>query len=188
MTLTETGQVMDVLTVAYPQFYRRQSPEERAKALMLWASMFEGDPVELVVGAVKALVAAKEDDWPPSIGAVKAKIRLLTEPEQMTEAEAWGLVRRAIRNSSYESKREFEALPPMLQKLVGDASQLRDWALMEEETVQSVVASNFQRSYKVRAQAAREYAALPPSVKELVGAVAGRFALGGAQEGGAAHA
>lgn len=185
MTLTETGQVMDVLTVAYPQFYRRQSAEERAKALMLWASMFETEDVELVVGAVKALVCAKEDDWPPSIGAVKAKLRLLTQPEEMTEAEAWGLVRKAIGRSAYESKREFEALPPMLRRLVGEPSQLRDWAMMDEETVASVVASNFQRSYRARAQSAREYEALPPSVKALVGAVSGRFAL---TEGGGTHA
>lgn len=185
MTVRETGQVMDVLTVAYPQFYRRQTEDERAKALLLWAGMFAEEPVELVVAAVKALVCAKTDDWPPSIGAVKARIRQITTPEEMTEAEAWALVRRAIQRGIYNSATEFERLPPMLQRLVGEPSQLRDWALLDEATVQSVVSSNFQRSYRARAASQREYDALPPSVKALMGDVGGRLSL---ERGGGDHA
>lgn len=187
MTIEETGQVMDVLTVAYPQFYRRQTDAERTNALLLWAGMFEDEPVVLVVAAVKALVATKEDDWPPTIGAVKARIRQITQPEAMTEAEAWGLVLRAIKRSGYKSREEFKKLPPMLQQLVGSPSQLRDWGMMDEATVQSVIASNFQRSYRARAKSQQEYDALPPCVKQVIGAVAGKLSLrapGGPMEGG----
>lgn len=43
---------------------------------------------------------------------------------------------------------------------------------MDSETVHSVVASNFQRSYKAIAQREREIAKLPSDVKALVGKIA----------------
>lgn len=177
MTVAQMGQVMDVLTIAYPQFYRRQSDEERTKALILWTSMFDAEPVELVVAAVKALVATKEDDWPPTIGAVKARIRQITVPVEMTEAEAWALVHRAVRNSLYGSAEQFECLPDMLRRLVGSPNQLREWAMMGSETVESVVASNFQRSYRARAKSQREYDALPGDVKLFMESASQGFKL-----------
>jgi len=49
---------------------------------------------------------------------------------------------------------------------VGSPNQLRAWALMDEETVQSVVASNFQRSYKAIAAKQKEQAALERKLKK----------------------
>lgn len=177
MTIGQTGQVMDILTMAYPQFYSGRDAPDPEKVLKLWASMFEDDDVVLVVAAVKALIASKEDSWPPSIGAVKARIRQITSPQEMTEVEAWALVQKAIRNSAYNSQREFEALPGPLRRLVGSPNQLREWAVMDTETVSSVVASNFQRSYKARAASDRAYNMLPADVRALAEGLAQRLAL-----------
>lgn len=49
--------------------------------------------------------------------------------------------------------------------------------MMDSDTVQSVVQSNFMRSYRVRAQHEREYLALPESVRELMGQLAGSMAM-----------
>ena len=51
--------------------------------------------------------------------------------------------------------------------------------MMDADTVQSVVASNFQRSYRARAAVNREYAALPADVKALVDNMAGKLGLEG---------
>ena len=102
---------------------------------------------------------------------------LSTQPE-MTEGEAWGLVSRALRNSAYDSQREFDALPPRLQRLVGSPNQLREWAMLDADTVQSVIASNFQRSYRARTAADLAYAALPADVRALVNGTVGAMALG----------
>ena len=67
MTIQQTGAVMDVLTVAYPQFYRGKDQRERQNALKLWAEMFSEDPLELVLAAVKRLIArAQALDMPIS--------------------------------------------------------------------------------------------------------------------------
>lgn len=178
MTIQETGAIMDILTTAYPRFYAGANAPNPRRTMALWAEMFAEDDVRLVAAAVKALIAADEKGFPPHIGAVKAQLRKLTAPEVLTPMEAWALVLRAIKRSGYESRREFDRLPPVLQRLVGSPSQLRDWGMMDEDTVNSVVASNFQRSYQARAKADADYQALPADVRSALSAVTEHMRLG----------
>lgn len=99
----------------------------------------------------------------------------ILSPREMTEQEAWALVSRALTNGYYGAKEEFAKLPSAVQATVGDPEQLREWAAMDRATVQSVVASNFQRSYRDKAKHEREFAALPEEVKSLSRSVAALF-------------
>lgn len=184
MTLRETAMIMDILTAAYPQFYRGRGAADPEQALALWAGMFAEEPFELVAMAVKALIACDEKGFPPHIGAVKARVRQITQAPQIGEEEAWALVQRAIRNGVYGSRAEFEKLPPALQKLVGGPSQLRDWALMDAGQVQSVVASNVQRAYRARVGLEREMDALPIDVRKKMQAAAERLKLDSEEDEG----
>ena len=154
MTIQQTGAVMDVLTVAYPQFYRGKDQRERQNALKLWAEMFSEDPLELVLAAVKRLIATDTKGYPPPIGAVKEQIWQVQHPQQMTEQEAWRLVAKAVNTA--DAERSFAALPPEVQQAVGSPVQLAEWGRMEETAFQSVVASNFQRAFRSRSQQQRE--------------------------------
>ena len=78
----------------------------------------------------------------------------------------------------YDScEEEFNKLPYILQRLVGSANKLREWARMNSETLETVVGSNFMRSYRARAANEREYAMLPDDVKKVMSAVAERMKL-----------
>ncbi len=172
MNLVETAKLMAILETAYPMFYSKKTQQEREDAIRLWAEMFADEPGELVAVAVKALIKSRVSTFPPGIGEITEMIQKITQPDQMTEIEAWGLVLRAVSNSNYNSAEEFKKLPTVLQRLVGAPSQLREWAAMDSETLNSVVASNFQRSYKVRAKNERDYLALPSSVKTFMASIA----------------
>ena len=172
MNLVETAKLMAVLETAYPMFYAKKTQQEREDAIRLWAEMFAEEPGEVVAMAVKALIKSRVSTFPPGIGEITEMIQQITQPEQMTELEAWGLVLKAVGNSNYNSGEEFQKLPAVLQRLVGAPSQLREWAVMDRETLNSVVASNFQRSYKVRAKNERDYLALPSSVKTFMAGIA----------------
>lgn len=168
MTRDDVIKIMSVLRGAYPHFYRDISKQEAYDTINLWTDMFSNDDASIVASAVKSLIDGDDKGFPPTIGQVKAKMRLLVGSDELTEAEAWNLVSKAVKNGLYGAVEEFEKLPPAVKRIVGSPSQLRDWASMDSDTLHSVVASNFQRSYKVVATREKEIAALPDDVKKLI--------------------
>ena len=168
MTRDDVIKIMSVLRGAYPHFYRDISKQEAYDTINLWTDMFSHDDASVVAAAVKSLIDGDDKGFPPTIGQVKAKMRPLVGSDELTEAEAWNLVSKAVKNGLYGAVEEFEKLPPAVKRIVGSPSQLRDWASMDSDTLQSVVASNFQRSYKVVATREKEIAALPDDVKKLI--------------------
>ena len=50
---------------------------------------------------------------------------------------------------------------------------------MEGDSVQSVVASNFMRSYKAKVASNKEYQALPNDVKQLISGMADKLSIEG---------
>ena len=177
MTREDTLDLLSVLKAAYPNFYRDMTRKDAEHVIALWSDMFKDEPAELVALAVKAHIATDKKGFPPHIGAIKDAIVKIQQPGEMTELEAWGLVQKALRNGYYGAQEEFDKLPPVVQRLVGSPNQLREWSQMDTETVSSVVASNFQRSYKARAAHEREFLALPTEVKGAMEQIADRMKM-----------
>lgn len=177
MDRRETIQVLSVLRAAYPNFYRGMGKQELEGIVDLWATMFAEDDPKMVAGAVKAFIATDSKGYPPVIGVIKEKLREITTPPMMSEQEAWGLVLEAMDCSEFEVGRRFDALPPVVRSIVGRPRQLWDWGMMDADTVQSVVASNFMRSYRARAMYQADFEALPADVKQRAVGVGSLFSL-----------
>ena len=177
MNYEETRAIMGVLKAAYPQYYRDMKRSDAESVVSLWTEMFKDEPANVVAVAVKAYIASDTKGFPPHIGAIKDAIAKIKAPKSMTEQEAWLLVKNATRNGLYGSAEEFEKLPPICQKLVGSPSQLREWATMDSDTLNSVVASNFQRSYKVMEKREKERLALPSDVRNIMAQLSGGFKM-----------
>lgn len=183
MTFEETGKILDILSGAYSNFQGGEN------TLRVWYDIFGGYDARLVAAAVKSFMSSDEKGFPPVPGQIMGKLRLITERGPDTELEAWGKVLKAISRGIYNAKEDFERFPEEIQRIVGSPSQLREWAMMDSDTVQSVVASNFQRSYRAKMKQKAEFDALPPDVKRLVSAISGRLtgglegtkAIGGAE-------
>lgn len=169
MNTDEILVILGTLKIAYPAFYKDLKKSEADNLVNLWSVMFESDNVKIVTEAVKALICTSK--FPPSIADVKEKIALITQPSAMTEIEAWNMVRNAI--SYYNASENFNRLPEIIQKLVGSPGQLREWAQMDSTTVDSVIQSNFMRSYKARVIQEKEYNLLPESTKKVIGIITG---------------
>ena len=168
MTREDTIKILSVLRGAYPAFYRDITKQEAESTIALWESMFDEEPYELVAAAVKAFISGDGKGFPPAIGQIKERIRLITTPEEMTEQEAWALVSKALRNSTYGSEEEFAKLPPEVKSVVHDPGQLKQWAMSPADEVETVIASNFMRSFRVKQKTTKEYLALPTEVKRLM--------------------
>ena len=179
MTREETKAILSVLKAAYPYFYKDKDKQELTDALNLWSMMFVDESAKLVTEAVKTLLNTLK--FPPTIADVKEKIALITQPKAITELEAWVMVRKAIGDySPYDLERNaktFNSLPSSVQKIIGSSSQLREWGQMDIEVVQSVVQSNFMRSYKSKVASEKELSMLPESTKLMIGELSQKMGL-----------
>ena len=164
MTNKDMAGILATIERLYPG--HRKTEQERVEMVMVWASMFPDDDPAAVMNAVRAFAATDTSGFPPSVGQIRA--RMNTAP-QMGEGEAWSLVSRACRNAYYHADEEFRKLPEDIQQTLGSASQLRDWSLLDEATLQSVIASNFQRAFRTTQTRRAELAALPVNNQKLLG-------------------
>lgn len=169
MTKREIAELITVMQANYPDSFKGQSDAVVSAKIGLWYDFFKDYPKEVVYSAVKAYMATDTKSFMPNVGQIGEQIRKLKEPHEMTEMEAWGYVTKALRNSGYGSVEEFDKLPAAIQRVVGRPEQLKEWACMDEEVVQSVISSNFQRSFAVRIKNDQEYEKLPDDVKRFIG-------------------
>lgn len=175
MTIKETAKLIAVIAEVYPRFMDGRNIET---TVTLWQKIFAGDAYAEVEAAFFAFVSTDEKGFPPAPGAIRSMLNKLRLPQgETTEAEAWEKVQKATRNSIYNADKEFAALPEDVQRCVGSPATLREWAIMDSETLNSVVASNFMRSYRARAVQVREMQKLPPAVREVFGLIGDAFRL-----------
>lgn len=168
MTKREIAELMTIMQANYPDSFRGQSDSVVGAKIALWHEFFKDYPKELVQAAAKAFIANDTKGFMPNIGQINDCIQKISHRDDMTDVEAWECVAKALRNSAYGSQEEFAKLPERIQRLVGSHNQLREWAMMDTETVQSVVASNFQRSFRARRKSDEEFARLPEDVKRVM--------------------
>lgn len=180
MTREETAEILAVLKAAYPESFKAIKMRDGLAMIGLWQNMFENDSYDIVKAAVMALIATRKVGYSPTVGEVKEKIQSFRERGNLTEQAAWALVAKACRNGLYGYREEFYKLPPEVQRAVGSPEQLHAWAAMDADTVESVVASNFMRSYRVFAAREMEREMLPESVRNVIGPLAdGMKMIGG---------
>ena len=176
MTVEEVGKMLDLLEAEYPRSFARLNEKQRALKMSLWVREFENDEERLVYAAVRLLLR-DDREFAPNIGQIREKMRMLTAPEELSEADAWAMVSRACRNGIYGYEQEFRKLPEEVRRAVGAPEQLKEWATMDVETVQSVVASNFRRSYRVQQARQKELATIPPALREALRGISERMRL-----------
>jgi hypothetical protein len=172
--------IMAVLKAAYPRYYSNTTDEDAKQAVLLWQTMLEDYTYDVVSKAVKALIAVNK--FPPSVAEVIEKIQLITQPQEMSELEAWQYIRKAVKNGYYGSQEEWEKLPPILQQIVGPET-IRAWAMIEGDDCETVIQSNFMRSYRARVKSAKEYQALPSDVKQYAAKLAAGMDLNMLEDG-----
>ena len=172
MTRKATEMILATLAVAYPHAYAKTTDADAEPIIQLWMRQFDGYGGKEVGMAVDALIATRTQGYAPTIGEIKDQIVKLRQKDALSETEAWALVAKACRSGLYHYQREYDKLPPEVQRAVGRPEQLRDWAQLDTEELQTVVASNFMRGYKARQAREIEDAKLPPAVKNYIAATA----------------
>lgn len=146
MTREETKELLMMIRAIYPNF--NVKPEEMTATINAWHLMLEEYPVQAANAALKIYVKTNNTGYAPSVSQIINSMYAPGEHAEMTEGEAWALVKKAISDSSYNSKERFAELPDKVQKAIGGAEMLRQWAMTDSSEVNTVIMSNFQRAYR----------------------------------------
>ena len=149
MTQNEAKKILATITSLYPHFAKGRSI---GLTTQMWQYALQDCSLEQGMAALMEYFATDTSGYPPVPGNLRAIISRKSQGETLSDLEAWHLVRKAISRSAYYSGEEFRKLPPLLQQLVGSPSSLREWANMEEQLVQTSVASMFMRAYRNRVE------------------------------------
>lgn len=177
MTAEQTTQILTLLQAEYPQSFSKMDERQMLLKLELWAREFAEDDHTAVFAAVRTLMRSGRQ-WAPTSGEIREKMGELAAPDELPETAALDLVTRAASNGTYHAEEEFAKLPPELQEIVHSPQQLREWAMMDAGTFQSVIGSFVMKSYRNGLKRAKDRAALPENVRELIGGMTERMALG----------
>ena len=169
MNKQETAKIIAVLQINYPDSFKNFNDTQLEGLVSLWTSVLADNTYQEVSNAVMAHIATDTGRFMPPVGVIKNMIVKLTTPQEMTELEAWGLVSKAVCNSNYNSEQEFEKLPKPVQIAVGSPSMLKAWAMINTDEFNTVIQSNFMRSYKAAVSRSKHEQALPSKVKEFIG-------------------
>lgn len=136
-------------------------------AIMVWYALLKDLDYTAVSKAITEVLRTSK--FPPTVADITERVHRDAAKEDLSEMEAWDLVRRAMRNSIYHSEEEFDRLPDAVKKAIGSAANLREMATMDEDTVESVEQSHFVRSFRVITERrhAEEKAQLPQFIRAL---------------------
>lgn len=165
ITKQNIAEIMDLLTAAYGEKAFPADPVLASKTVNLWSVMFaDDDPAEVLL-AVKNCIATLQ--FAPKIADIKHRIAANRMAGQMTEMEAWVVIRKAVEDSTSRSEAQkiFGNLPPILQRVVGSPSLLRAWRTIDDAQFETVTASNCMRTYRELAEREAGYYALPADLQ-----------------------
>lgn len=166
----QLAQVFGAMRFIYPKYFATLNEDDLKGLINAWAVFFADDDAVVFTKAMR--ICACTNTFFPSIADVKEQIVKLTQPAVMSEQEAWSTVREVLGYGASNTEKAWNDLPEPIQKAVGSPSMLRQWALMNEDTVDSVIASNFQRSYKTIAKRESELRLLPSDIRSEIKALA----------------
>ena len=156
--------ILNILKTAYPSSYKDMTKVEAENTINLWLDMFQHENVQLVLAATKNLINTFK--WTPTIADIKEEMYKITNREEETPVDVWNKIRKAIRNSAYNSYDEFQKLPDKAKRFVGSPNQLKEWAI-SENFIESVVKGQFLKQYEILEKRQKEEKMMLPEVKVL---------------------
>lgn len=166
MTLVEAAKLLTLIAAAWPQF------EPTEDKVLLWHELFADVSFEVAQAALKKLMVSSP--FPPSIADLRREVVAVTVPleDQISPAEAWGMVVHAIRKYGYYQEEKAKASLPSAVRRTVDYIGWQELCLSDEP---DVIRAQFMRMYEQVTARQRQEALLPPAVKQHIASLAERM-------------
>ena len=162
MTEKEVTKILAVLNALYPDNFKDMDQMKKNLLQNVWFKQFKDYSYEQVSSAIHAYIANDIYNKCPTIGKLKQLIQETNAPS-ITPLEAWNMVYKAL--SSGNVHENYKKLPREIQACV-TPEQLTEWGYFTDvKTCQTVIASNFQKSFAARSQYLKQQDNIPAFAK-----------------------
>ena len=162
MNQAEFSVILAKISRFYPRFYENQDAKQVNAD---WFPYFEDNSFETVNRAVDACISTLR--FPPTVADIKAQIVESYQQDRPTSIQAFQAIAYAVSKSTDRTAatEQFNALPPILRKLVGDPTILREWKQVGTEAFQTVIMSAIRESYSELVKREAKYYAFPAELQ-----------------------
>ena len=147
MTREETIQVITLLAGNYNSIAEKDKTQ---KQLMIntWQECLGDLDYKVVLQAVKMSII--NSPYPPTIHEIrKNAIEILKPNEKRSAIEAWEEAHKMISNGIYMTAEEFEKASPEVKKFFGNVRQVKELAMTDSDTVNTVTKGQFLKQYEI---------------------------------------
>ena len=177
MTRQETVVILTLLSGNYESFAKRTETDEQVKIMLdTWHECLGDLDYKLVLQAVKKTMI--ESPYPPTIADIRKNAVEITNPStQRTAIEAWEEAYRMISRGTYMTQEEFEKASPEVKKFFGSVRQVRELALCDADTVNTVTKGQFLKQYETLIQREKEKKLLPSSLQNYTKQLAEKMSI-----------
>lgn len=168
MTRDETKVVFAILRTAFPAFYSKCTAEDLRLAIDLWEEMFAADDVNIVKYALHKIISTAK--FPPTIGEVKETMRGLMQAatNEATDEELWQMLKSALRDGIWGAEDAFDKLPPILKRYCGTPSTIRDLAVIDTDTLDTVYHGQFLKQISTIRNREESLRDMPEGIKGMM--------------------
>lgn len=158
MTRDEAKYIIRIIKESYPNW----NPENLSDTIDIWATVLADESFEAIKFGLLNYIKSDTKGFAPSIGQIRNSANVVLSHDYDDTEEMIALVRKAVKNGSYGSQMEYDALPPMLQRAVGSPENIKAWALIDSQEFENVQLSHIRRSYRAIKENEKQKSRLKP--------------------------
>lgn len=175
MSKQETIKVITLLAGNYNSISEK-SKEQKNMMIETWFACLGDLDYELVLQAVKKTII--ESPYPPTIHEIRKNAIIISNPtHEKTAIEAWNEALKMISKGGYMTQEEFEKASPQVKRFFGSVNQVKQLAMVDTETINTVTKGQFLKQYETLMQREQEKRLLPLQMQNIVGQLSEKMSL-----------
>lgn len=170
LSFLDVKKLIKLIKTFYPERFRGYTEVDYQDLTEMFQVVFADYTSDQISTAIYLFVRQDVKGFAPTPGQLIEIITKMSSQvrNELSVDEAWDRVVKAVQNSTYNSEKEFEALPDACKKVVVSPRNLIVWGDMSEDEFHTVIKSHFYRSYNASTLKAKEELKIPASVRTLL--------------------
>lgn len=164
MNKQETTKIITFLAGNYDSIAKKDINQKNIM-VNTWHECLQDIDYKLVQEAIKKSIM--ESPYPPTIADIRKGAYELVKGEERTAIDAWNEAYSMICSGLYMTQKQFEEASPEVKRFFGSINQVRQLAMEDADTTNTVVKGQFLKQYEAIVENNRKQEMLPKQMQDI---------------------